>query len=202
MNTDPPLRSHQPLKVINLLGAPGMGKSAIASGLFYLMKKRHHSVGLCREYAKYVVIAGREWQLREEQLYLFAKQHHELFIQRGNYEIAISDSPLLLTAYYASPDLTPPSFYECVKDYNATFENINFFITRDITGPDTVFEDAGRVHNRESSLLEEAKQRQFLNDWGVEYTDIPVLQGGEGIDSASMIYSILDHKQWFSKENT
>ncbi|MDH6303272.1 broad-specificity NMP kinase [Polynucleobacter sphagniphilus] len=32
------------LKVINLFGAPGVGKSAACAGLFYLMKKNHFSV--------------------------------------------------------------------------------------------------------------------------------------------------------------
>lgn len=209
MTLDTLLRSQQHLKVVNLLGAPGMGKSAIASGLFYLMKKNHHSAALCREYAQYLVTAGREWQLREEQLYLFAKQHHELFIQRGNYRTAVTDSPLLLTAFYAAPDLTPPSFYQCVRDYNEKFENIYFFISRDIGLPHSVFDNSGRVHNREESLGKEKQQRSFLEKWNVQYTDIKVKSAGvqdEAIhtdeDPAQQIYDILLQKNWFSKDGT
>ena len=202
MIPDTSLRSHQHLKVVNLLGAPGMGKSAIASGLFYLMKKNHHSAALCREYAQYLVTAGREWQLREEQLYLFAKQHHELFIQRGNYRTAVTDSPLLLTAFYAAADVTPPSFYQCVRDYNDKFENIYFFISRDIGEPNSVFDNSGRVHNREESLEKEKLQRIFLDQWGIKYTDIRISSNAQDAeeDSAKEIYDILLQKNWFKKE--
>ena len=202
MIPDTSLRSHQHLKVVNLLGAPGMGKSAIASGLFYLMKKNHHSAALCREYAQYLVTAGREWQLREEQLYLFAKQHHELFIQRGNYRTAVTDSPLLLTAFYAAADVTPPSFYQCVRDYNDKFENIYFFISRDIGEHNSVFDNSGRVHNREESLEKEKLQRIFLDQWGIKYTDIRISSNAQDAeeDSAEEIYDILFQKNWFKKE--
>ena len=36
--------SNSPLKVINLFGAPGIGKSALKGGLFELMKLNHESV--------------------------------------------------------------------------------------------------------------------------------------------------------------
>ena len=204
MTLDTSLRSHQHLKVINLLGAPGMGKSAIASGLFYLMKKNHHSAALCREYAQYLVTAGREWQLREEQLYLFAKQHHELFIQRGNYRTAVTDSPLLLTAFYAAADVTPESFYQCVRDYNDKFENVYFFISRDIGAPNSVFDNSGRVHNREESLEKEKLQRTFLEQWGIQYTDIRINSNAHEAeeDSAKEIYDILVKSHWFKKEST
>ena len=39
-------------RVINLLGAPGAGKSTAAAGLFYRMKKEFLSVELVTEYAK------------------------------------------------------------------------------------------------------------------------------------------------------
>ena len=201
MTFESSLRPHQPLKVVNLLGAPGMGKSAIASGLFYLMKKNHHSAALCREYAQYLVTAGREWQLREEQLYLFAKQQHELFIQRGNYRCAVTDSPLLLTAFYAAPDVTPQSFYQCVRDYNDKFENIYFFITRDIGAPESVFDNSGRVHNRTESLEKEKQQRAFLDQWGVQYTDINVTSSPNAEDDCALqIYNTLLAQNWFKKD--
>ena len=187
------LRSHQPLKVINLFGAPGMGKSSIASGLYYELKRSHQSVELCREYAKYLVISSRHWQLREEQLYLFAKQHHELFILRGNYRLAITDSPLPLTAFYAAPDITPVSFIQCVKDYHDTFENLNLFVTRNLRAEGSVFEDAGRIHDRAASLEAEQRQRVFLKDWGISTIDIDL---DDGHDPVQTILHHLQQQQW------
>ncbi len=175
--TQKPLRSHQPLKVINLFGAPGTGKSAAAGGLYEEMKFHHQSVEMSREYAKYLIIAGREWQREEEQLYLFAKQHHELFILRGQYEFAITDSPLPLTAFYANPTVTPKEFYPCVRAYFETFQNINYFLERDFKDPSQVFEDRGRVHNREQSIQNMTEQRRFLENQNIPYTLISMTPG-------------------------
>ena len=71
------LRSESKLKVINLFGAPGVGKSTIAAGLFYFMKTAGESVEHVTEYAKYLVLTDRVQQLEDEQLYLLAKQHHK-----------------------------------------------------------------------------------------------------------------------------
>jgi len=43
------------MKVINLFGGPGCGKSTAAAGLFHLMKSNHMSVELVNEFAKEIV---------------------------------------------------------------------------------------------------------------------------------------------------
>ncbi|KWU24782.1 AAA family ATPase [Burkholderia cenocepacia] len=161
------------LKVINLFGAPGMGKSSVASGLFWLMKSHHMSVELVSEYAKYLVLSGRSWQLTEEQTYLFAKQHHkQLIIERNNYEFAVTDSPLSLSEFYA-----PKGFYESfgglVDEASARFENINFFVSRDLSAG-AHFENRGREHDREQSLEVEERMRAFLERKGLTYTELQI----------------------------
>lgn len=179
---------------VNLFGPPGIGKSSLKSGLFWYMKSRHESVEEIQEYAKYLTITDRTWQLREEQLYLFAKQHHSMFVLRGKYEYCITDSPLLLTAFYAAKDVTPPAFYDCVRQYDATFKNVNFFITRDLSNPDEFFEEQGRWHKRDDSIRIEEEQRKFLKEWGVEYTDIQL-----NADAPARIY---EHLQSLKLQNS
>ncbi len=162
------------LKVINLFGAPGHGKSSVRSGLFWLMKSRHMSVEEVSEYAKYLVLTGRTWQLKEEQLYLFSKQHHkQLIIERSGYEYAATDSPLQLCAFYA-----PPGYYrgfgELVDEAHERFENINFFLSRDLDAQGAGFEDRGRVHDRDASLRVETEMREYLARKRVPYVDIAV----------------------------
>lgn len=162
------------LKVINLFGAPGMGKSSVRSGIFWLMKSFHLSVEEVSEYAKYLVLSGRKWQLREEQVYLFSKQHHkQLIIERTGYDYAVTDSPLQLCAYYA-PQNYYPSFPGLVDEAYDHFENINFFVTRDLNASDAQFENRGREHDKDMALAVEADMREFLNKKGIVYTDLPV----------------------------
>lgn len=161
------------LKVINLFGAPGVGKSAVRSGVFWLMKSHHLSVEEVSEYAKYLVLSGRKWQLKEEQVYLFSKQHHkQLIIQRTGYEYAVTDSPLQLCPFYA-PRGYYASFAALVDEAHARFDNLNFFLTRDLSA-DTVFEDRGREHDRGQSQEVEARMREWLDAKRIAYTDLPV----------------------------
>lgn len=164
----------QKLKVINLFGAPGRGKSGTRSGLFWLMKALHMSVEEVSEYAKYLVMTGRTWQLQEEQLYLLSKQHHkQLIIERNGYEYAATDSPLQLSAFYA-----PKSYYShfepMVDEAFEHFENINFFLTRDIEQDSSNFEGRGRVHDRAASMQVELEMREFLDKKGIVCRDLAV----------------------------
>lgn len=163
--------SHK-LHVINLFGAPGVGKSAAAAGLFWLMKSNHLSVEYVSEYAKYLVLAGRQWQLKDEQLYLFAKQHHKQLILRDKYEFAITDSPLQLCSFYAKGKY-PESYYHLVDDVANEFENSNFFLYRDVSG-NAIFEEEGRIHDRSESQAIETEMRAYLDGKGIKYIDLPV----------------------------
>lgn len=174
MTPSTPCQTTPKLKVINLFGAPGVGKSAVRSGVFWLMKAHHLSVEEVSEYAKYLVLSGRTWQLKEEQVYLFSKQHHkQLIIQRTGYEYAVTDSPLQLCSFY-SPAGYYRAFPELVDEAYGQFENINFFLTRDIQNSESVFEERGRVHSREESLKVEEEMRAFLADKNVRYTEMKV----------------------------
>lgn len=163
----------QKLKVINLFGAPGMGKSSVRSGVFWLMKSLHMSVEEVSEYAKYLVLTDRKWQLTEEQLYLFSKQlHKQHVVRRNGYEYAVTDSPIQLCPYYA-PATYYKTFGPLVDEAFDSFENINFFLSRDL-GASAVFEDRGRMHDRKAALQEETRMKQFLADKGIVCTELPV----------------------------
>ena len=162
------------LKVINLFGAPGKGKSAARSGIFWLMKAHHLSVEEVSEYAKYLVLSGRSWQLKEEQLYLFSKQHHkQLIVERSGYAYAVTDSPLQLCSFYAPPGYLS-KFDALVDEAYEQFDNINFFVTRDTTSEGTAFEEMGRVQDREAAHRAEEQMREFLARKNIIYQDLPV----------------------------
>lgn len=175
------------LKVINLFGAPGVGKSTIAAGLFYFMKMSGMSVEHVTEYAKYLVLTGRVSQLENEQLYLLAKQHHKQHILRGQYEWAITDSPLLLCAYYAPPETTPNKFGEIVHQYNDSFDNYNVFLTRGLEKEETSFEEQGRLQGKADALRIQNEQIAFLTAAGIKFQILEI--GGE--DTARVLMKMV-----------
>jgi hypothetical protein len=162
------------LQVINLFGAPGRGKSSVRSGVFWLMKSHHLSVEEVSEYAKYLVLTERHWQLKEEQLYLFSKQHHkQLIIERAGYEYAVTDSPLQLCAFYA-PSGYYSYFDKLVNEMDGHFENINFFLTRDVESEPENFENRGRYHDLRASIEVEKRMLDFLDKKNIRFEMVNV----------------------------
>lgn len=159
-----------PLKVINLFGAPGVGKSGTRAGVFWLMKTKQMSVEEVSEYAKFLVLSGRRWQLERDQLSVLANQHHKMLILDQVYDFAVTDSPLMLASFYAPPG-TPKSFGAVCEEYAAQYANVNFFLTRDLSRD---FESEGRVHGREDSIRIEGEQKEFLASRGCDWFDLPI----------------------------
>lgn len=68
------------MKVINLLGSAGSGKSTTALGLTYELKKRGHRAEYIPEYAKDLVFSKCEHLLVQNQLFVFAEQHRRMSV--------------------------------------------------------------------------------------------------------------------------
>lgn len=150
------------MKVINYFGGPGAGKSTAASGLFYEMKKRWINAELVCEFAKELVWAKSQHML-SHQLYVFAEQEHRLNRLLNQVDVAVSDSPLLLSAFYA-PDHYGLSFKQCVFDFFEQYDNINIFVRRS-----HAYAGEGRVQDEaEANELSDAMER-FLQETGVPY---------------------------------
>ncbi len=118
------------MKVINLFAGPGAGKSTTAAGLFHKMKKMGLSVELVTEYAKEKVYENNMCVMAD-QLYLLAKQNRRLERLRKHVDYVITDSPLLLCAYYGElygkhPGIVVP----LARQVFDTYDNVNIFINR------------------------------------------------------------------------
>jgi 23S rRNA (uracil1939-C5)-methyltransferase len=104
------------MKAVNFFGGPAARKSTLAAATYVALKEQGIPADLVREYATYLILSGREEQLKKDQLSVLAKQHHLMDILRGKVEVAVTDSPLPLNALYAAPG-TPAAFSMMVFDY-------------------------------------------------------------------------------------
>lgn len=165
------------LTMINFFGPPGIGKTKIASDVFSAMKLRHESVGLVQEYAKDLLlrlprnISNEDVAavLATRQVHLFGEQHLRQQVLEGVYRYGVTDSPLLMSAFYA-PKPYYPSFESMVREVFESYRNINFYLCRDLDA--APFENEGRVHNLAQSRAKDLEMRADLARMGVPFTEI------------------------------
>lgn len=159
------------MRVINFFGGPGAGKSTAASGLFYEMKKKWVSAELVTEFAKELVWSGSSHMLSHQNL-VFANQEHRLNRLQGKVELAVSDSPLLLSAYYAPPHY-PISFKQSVFDFFNSYENINIFVRRSHE-----YASEGRLQGADDADSIAETMEEFLLENGIPYYAITASDAG------------------------
>lgn len=150
------------MRVINFFGGPGSGKSTASAGLFYIMKKNFMNVELVTEFAKDLVYENNRLAL-SEQNYVFANQNYRLFRLSDKVDYVITDSPLLLSTFYASINY-PNSFYDFCLDVFNSYENINFFIERN-----HIYSKEGRFQNEEEADMISEAIKEYLKDNKIHY---------------------------------
>lgn len=117
------------MKILNLFAGPGAGKSTIAAGLFYLCKNAGMNVELVTEYAKDLTWEKR-FDMMTDQLYILAKQNRKLARLRDQVDLVITDSPILLSYHYVTPEFLPENFKNLVIELWNSYDNYNIFINR------------------------------------------------------------------------
>jgi hypothetical protein len=160
-------------KIINLYGGPGIGKSATAAYLYYLLKRSGQNVELVQEYVK-----EWAWENRNikafDQIYFFGKQVRKESMLFGKVDYVITDSPVLLSLCYVKrccdPEVaqglieTAKAFYAVSPRHNA--QHIHIVLKRS-----GAFEQAGRIHSEEESIKIDTEITDLLRDFGFNYIE-------------------------------
>lgn len=180
------MKENKELRVINLFGGPGSGKSTTAAGLFNLMKLGGHSVELVTEYAKDLVWEERS-NVFKSQDYILAKQNRRLTRLVGKVKFVITDSPLLLSIAYV-PAVFPKSFREWCFDLYKSYTNYNVFLNRI-----KKYNPVGR--NEEDAREMDLVIKNLLNELKVPYI---IFDGNETANKTIYEFvSLLDTGMWF-----
>lgn len=164
------------MKIINLYGGPGTGKSTTAAGLFHLMKLRSMECELVTEYAKDLVWSERHAMFTEQD-YIFAKQNHRLRRLSGKVDWVVTDSPIVLGFFYIE-DSFPGKDHFCnfVRDMFNSYDNINVFLER--VKP---FNPNGRNQTEEESKQIDQNIQDFLIENKLPYFTIPADAAAPGL---------------------
>lgn len=130
--------------VVNMLGGPGAGKTYAAWNLAAELKHRGYVVEYVPEYAKEFVWENRLDKLADQEA-LFREQFRRINRLNGKVDIAITDSPLILSEIYGKNNSS-----EFIEDIHAAvnrFNNFNVMVYRD----NKHYEQQGRIHSLEES---------------------------------------------------
>ena len=146
-------------KIINLFGGPGIGKSSIAAGLTYKLKKQHITCDNPYEFPKLLAWDENHSAIRD-QLFVLANQHRGIVKSYGKVDYIILDSPILLSLVYKNvyksnqypATLYGDSFDKMVLDIYNQYENINILL------------DRGNGNHNESERYQNLEESRILDE--------------------------------------
>jgi nicotinamide riboside kinase len=156
---------------INLYGAPSSGKSTLAGQVFGHLKGQSHHIAFVQEYAKELVYQGMDMTRLSEsdRIIILGEQFRREKILENQVEMLITDSPLLLTAYYhRDPNLDEDWSYALdVVKRHLTNNEVHFWLESTDT-----FEIEGRSHSQEESLKIDNEMKLYLSKSGINFHTI------------------------------
>lgn len=133
------------LKVINLFGGPGAGKSTLAAEVFAGLKRKGRSVELVTEVAK-SFIYGEMWAFLDNQKFVLREQYKHIKRLENKVDIVVTDGPILLSCVYDKNN--DEEILESSIRMHKEFNNWNIFVRRD-----RVYDQRGRGHTEEEAKL-------------------------------------------------
>jgi nicotinamide riboside kinase len=144
---------------INLYGGPGSGKSTLAAEIYALLKKRSHTVELVREYAKELVYDELDMKKLDERdrIIILGEQFRREKMLEGKVEYLISDSPMLLTAFFHKQEYAKDVVIRHLKT-----NEVHIWVKR----PES-FEVEGRSHSEEESKKIDQEMLSFLSNCSI-----------------------------------
>jgi tRNA uridine 5-carbamoylmethylation protein Kti12 len=122
------MKRYKETLIVNLYSAPGGGKSTTASRIFVYLKEHGYNCELVTEYAKDITWEEAFNKLNN-QIYIFAKQHHRVWRVSDKVDVIITDSPILLSLVYGK-DITSKTFETLVMEEYNKFPHINVYLER------------------------------------------------------------------------
>ena len=176
-------------KIVNLFGGPGIGKSSIASGITYKLKKQHIKVDNPYEFPK-LLAWDENHSAIQDQLYVLANQHRGIVKSFGKVDFIILDSPILLSLVYRSvykgtsypSTLYSETFDKMVLNIFNQYDNINIVLER--TEGD--FNENERYQTLEESKMLDLEIENTLINNNIPYYKIKV-----GEDTVNEILKLL-----------
>lgn len=164
-------------KIINFIGGPCIGKSTLATKLFFHMKTLGLNVEYLPEYIKFETYSRdsvHDWY----QFKVFAIQNDLLSDMRlSGIDYVITDSPLILPPIYYNGHIS--SFLKFALDVFNDYDNVNFLLYRT---EDIEFSGIGRFQKTiDSARKIDENIRTLLNSFNIKYFEVTINSSSESL---------------------
>lgn len=150
--------------MINLFGAPGAGKSTGAAYIFSKLKMAGVNAELVTEFAK-----DKVWEESKEvfnnQAYIFGKQYFKITRCADKVDVIITDSPLLLSAFYNNSEVLGTDFNELVAKIARSYNAVNYLVIRN-----KPYNPKGRLQTEKESDIIAEQMKALLAKYNIDYT--------------------------------
>lgn len=153
--------------IVNLIGAPGAGKSTGAAYIFSQLKMNGVNAELITEFAK-----DKTWEHNSSafnnQIYMFGKQSYRLSRCADQVECIVTDSPLFLSVLYNNdPLVLGETFNKLVMQVFNSYNNYNLFVKRT-----KKYNPIGRNQTEAESDALSVKLKELCAEYGVQLKEI------------------------------
>jgi hypothetical protein len=158
------------MKVINLLSAPGSGKSTTGQILSGMLSIADYRVEYIPEFAKFATFSNNVAAL-SDQIYMFAKQENRLHVLKdANLDFVVMDGPLPVALLFQ-----PEHYYRCyeplVMEVFGSYDNLNFFLHRN---PQLAYKTVGRNETFAQASELDQRLQQILQRHNVPFREFVV----------------------------
>jgi len=125
--------------VINIFGAPGVGKSVLAARLYASLKMHGLKTEMVTEYAKELTWDNRIDLIKNNHALLLAEQKRRIDLLMGKVQFIVTDSPFPLVTIYGKHE--GEWFRRYAMDVFGRYPNFNIYIP---LTPGRAYEQEGR----------------------------------------------------------
>lgn len=153
--------------LVNVFGPPGSGKSTCAAYAFAKLKMLGYDIEYAPEFAK-----DKVWEESKEafrnQAYIFGQQFFRISRCENKVDVVITDSPLVLSAFYCNDERLGDAFTQLVLNVFKSYNSLNYFLER--VQP---YNPNGRFQTEQESDKIAKDLRKMLDDYNIEAISVP-----------------------------
>jgi len=154
------------MKVINIFGGPGTGKSVTRAKLFAELKIGKYNCEEVIEFAKDLVY-DESYKVLENQEWIFANQHNRMYRLKDKVDYIITDAPLFNSIVYSGKGEENKNFHGYVFSVFNRYDNLNIYLERE-----TVYQQAGRYQDEKGAKKIDDEVLRLFNYFDVNYVKV------------------------------